>query len=89
MLDHLAIVTVSGHRRGGGVDDTTGGPGPDSDRTEPDDVVSLEPEPTQEEPGAPEEEPEVPQEEPEVPEEPEAPAEPEPAVEPEVHPALW
>jgi outer membrane biosynthesis protein TonB len=65
------------------VADTIGGPGPDSGSAPPDDVVSLEPEPTQEEP----EEPEVP-EEPAVPEVPE-PEEPEPAVEPEVHPSLW
>jgi hypothetical protein len=70
------------------VSDTVGGPVPDGGSAPADDVVSLEPEPTQEEP----EEPEVPAE-PEVPEEPEPeepePEEPEPAVEPEVHPSLW
>ena len=65
--------------------DTSGGPGQDGARTDSDDVVSLEPEPTQEEPEVPEQ-PEVP-EEPELPEEPVEPVEP--VVEPEVHPALW
>ena len=64
--------------------DTTGGLGPDGGSAASDDVVSLEPEPTQE----PGEEPEEPGEEPEEPgEEPEEP--PAPAVEPAVHPSLW
>src|SRR5215469_2170067 len=103
MSQDLAIVTVkpmSNAIKGAIVADTTGGSesdsaGPDSGATPSDDVVSLEPEPTEEEPESPEEpeapaEPGVPEEpeepaapaEPEVPEEPAAPTEPEVPEEP-------
>jgi hypothetical protein len=89
----LAIVRAVSYRdthahiEGAAVADMTGGVGPGGG-ADSGDVVSLEPEPTEEEPEAPEEEPEAPEEEPA--EEPEAPAEePGPAVEPAVHPSLW
>ena len=88
----MTVKPMSNAIKGAIVADTTGGSEPDSAGTDSgaspsDDVVSLEPEPTEEEPEGPED-PEAPAE-PEVPEEPAAPAEPEPAIEPEIRPALW